>query len=75
MLKIILLVSIQPSRIRVDINELDIDNIDNIGNGRINNRITNLLSSTKVKKSSRIDFLTFKAKKPLSTNKNFLLRL
>lgn len=75
MLKIILLVSTQSNYIKVDINELDIDNIDNVGNSRINNRIANLLSSTKVKKNSRIDFLTFEAQKSLFINKKFLLRL
>ena len=43
-------------------NELDTDGGDGISGGRINDKIENLSSSKKVKRSSGIDFLTFEAK-------------
>ena len=51
------------ARTRANENELDIDGGDGIGGCRVNNRIENLSRSTKVKKSSRTDFLIFEAKK------------
>lgn len=46
---------------RINENELNTDSGGEIDNSSINDKIENLFSSTKVKKSYRTDFLTFGA--------------
>lgn len=49
--------------IRTKENDNDIGDSGNIDDNKIDDRIENLSSNIKVKKSSRADFLIFKAKK------------
>ena len=52
-----------PAYTRIDKNEFDTDGDGGVSGGRVNDRIENLSTNTKVKKSSRTDFLISGAKK------------